>query len=88
MVVSNGAEWEDMIVYTSKEEAIAKSKEWTITAIQVFSKTEDGYRPSYKYYLNGELYPLSESLVSKDEKSSKEFSSISNSSEKLNSEFQ
>jgi len=93
MVVPNGlAEWEDMILYLSKEEAIEKSKKWPNTAVQIFTKTTDGYRPSYSYYLAGVIqHPKnpdavrSDNLVSKDEKSSNEFSSISSSNEKLKS---
>jgi len=83
LVPNGGVEWEDMILHTSREEAIAKSLKWPNTTVQVFAKMEDGYHPSYKYYLNGILYPLSETLVSKDEKSSNAFSNISSSSEKL-----
>lgn len=56
LLVVDGAEWEDIIVYLSKEEAIEKSKQWTKTRLEIFSKSEKGgYRPTYSYYLNGEL---------------------------------
>ena len=51
----DGAEWEDLVIYLSKEEAIAKSKKFPKVRLDIYKKTEDGYRPSYKYYLNGEL---------------------------------
>ena len=57
VVPMGGAEWEDMIIYLSEEEAIAKSKKWPNTTIQLFTKTKDGYRPAYKYYLNGVQHP-------------------------------
>jgi hypothetical protein len=52
----NGAEWEDIVVYLSKEEALEKSKKWPNTRMEIFSKSEKGgYRPTYNYYLNGIL---------------------------------
>jgi hypothetical protein len=54
MLVPEGAEVEDLIVYLSKEEAIEKSKSWSKTPVQIFAKSEKGgYRPTYTYYLNG-----------------------------------
>jgi hypothetical protein len=56
LLVVNGAEWEDIIVYLSKEEAIEKSKQWPNTRMEIFTKSEKGgYRPSYNFYLNGNL---------------------------------
>jgi hypothetical protein len=55
----DGAEWEDIVIFLSKEEAIEKSKRLPNTRIELFSKSEKGgYRPTYRYYLNGELNPL------------------------------
>jgi hypothetical protein len=51
----DGAEWEDLVIYLSKEEAIAKSKKFPKVRLDIYKKTEDGYRPTYKFYLNGEL---------------------------------
>ena len=55
----DGAEWEDIVVFLVKEEAIEKSKQWPNTRVERFSKSEKGgYRPTYTYYLNGVLQPL------------------------------
>ena len=51
----DGAEWEDLVIYLSLEEAIAKSKKHPKVRLDIYKKTEDGYRPTYKFYLNGEL---------------------------------
>jgi hypothetical protein len=51
----DGAEWEDIIVYLTKEEAVEKSKQAPGTRLEIFKKSPDGgYRPTYTYYLNGE----------------------------------
>jgi len=55
----DGAEWEDLIIYLSEEEAIAKSKKHPKVRLDIYKKTEDGYHPSYRYYLNGELVDAS-----------------------------
>lgn len=55
MFTVDGAEWEDIVIYLSKEEAIAKSKKVPKVRMEIFKKTEDGYRPTYTYFLNGEL---------------------------------
>jgi len=51
----DGAEWEDLVIYLSEEEAIAKSKKHPKVRLDIYKKTEDGYRPTYRYFLNGEL---------------------------------
>jgi len=52
----NGAEWENIVVYLSKEEALEKSEKWPNTRMEIFSKSEKGgYGPTYNYYLNGNL---------------------------------
>jgi hypothetical protein len=52
-----GNEWEDIIVFLSKEDAIRESINHLNQRIEIFSKTPDtsGYTPTYHYYLNGEL---------------------------------
>ncbi len=55
----DGAEWEDLVIYLSLEEAIAKSKKFPKVRLDIYKKTEDGYRPTYKFYLDGELVDLS-----------------------------
>jgi hypothetical protein len=50
----DGAEWEDLVVYLTLEEALEKSKAWPNTRLEIFAKSEKGgYRPTYTYYLNG-----------------------------------
>lgn len=52
----DGAEWEDIVVYLTLEEALIKSKAWPNTRLEIFTKSEKGgYRPAYSYYLNGVL---------------------------------
>jgi len=52
--VVDGAEWEDIVVYTSKEDAIAKSKKHPTIRVEVFTRRDDGgYRPTYSYFLDG-----------------------------------
>ena len=49
-----GDEWEDLVVYTTKEEAIEASIKHTNARVEVFRKSEKGgYVPSYNYYKNG-----------------------------------
>jgi hypothetical protein len=55
----DGAEWEDLVIYLSKEEALAKSKKHPKVRLDIYKKTEDGYRPTYRYFLNGELVDAS-----------------------------
>jgi len=56
MYVPNGAEWEDLILYKNKEDAIAASIKYHKNTIQIFKKKENGgYEPSYLYYEKGEL---------------------------------
>jgi len=53
--VVDGAEWEDLIIFLSKEEAIAKSIECPKIRIEIFAKSTKGYIPTYNYYLNGKF---------------------------------
>jgi len=56
-VLLKGLEWEDMVVYLSKEDAIAASKTWPKCRVEIFGKKNDanvGYIPTYNYYENGE----------------------------------
>jgi len=56
LLVVDGAEWEDIVVYLTKDEALEKSKAWPNTRVEIFSKSEKGgYRPTYSYFLNGIL---------------------------------
>jgi hypothetical protein len=54
--VVDGGEWEDIVVYTSREDAIKKSKKHPGIRVEIFTLEHDGgYRPSYSHFLNGEL---------------------------------
>jgi hypothetical protein len=53
--VVDGAEWEDLIIFLSKEEAIAKSIECPKVRLEIFAKSTKGYIPTYNYYLNGKF---------------------------------
>jgi len=56
LLVVDGAEWEDIVVYLTEEEALIKSKQWPNTRLEIFTKSDKGgYRPSYTYFLNGVL---------------------------------
>jgi hypothetical protein len=54
--VVRGAEWEDIVIYRTEEEAIEQSKRYPRARLEVFRKSgEGGYEPTYNYYSNGEL---------------------------------
>ena len=49
-------DWEDMVIFLTKEDAINKSINYPKSRIEIFSKTDtSGYTPTYNYYKNGEL---------------------------------
>ena len=50
-----GDEWEDMVLFTSKEEAIEKSIQYPKQRVEVFQKKENGFVPTYCYYEKGVL---------------------------------
>lgn len=51
-----GCEWEDVVIFLSKEEAIEESIKHPNNIIEIFSKTTTGYTPTYNYYKNGEFF--------------------------------
>lgn len=54
LLVVDGAEWEDIVVYLTVEEAIEKSKKYPNARVELFAKSEKGgYKPTYTYYQNG-----------------------------------
>ena len=55
-VLLKGSEWEDIIIFLSKEEAIEKSIKHPSYRVEIFSKTSKGYIPTYNYYKNGILF--------------------------------
>jgi len=60
LLVVDGAEWEDIVVYLTVEEAIEKSKKYPKARLELFAKSEKGgYKPTYNYYQNGVLVQTS-----------------------------
>ena len=57
VLVSFGCEWEDLKIYLTQEEAIDISIKYPKCRVEIFSKNklENGYVPTYSYYLNGKL---------------------------------
>lgn len=56
-VESGRTEWEDMILFTDEEEAIAYSKKKPEGRVEIFVKAQGkGYIPSYAYLRNGFLH--------------------------------
>jgi len=55
LLVIDGAEWEDIIIFLSEEDGINESLKYPKSRVEVFSKTTDksGYSPTYNYYKNG-----------------------------------
>jgi hypothetical protein len=48
--------WEDIIIFLSKEDAINESKKYPKARVEIFTITdESGYTPTYNFYKNGEL---------------------------------
>jgi hypothetical protein len=55
-VLLYGNEWEDLIIFLSKEDAIKESLNYPNSTVQIFSKNnKSGYTPTYNYYENGEF---------------------------------
>jgi hypothetical protein len=55
LLVSDGSEWEDIIVFLSKEEAINASINHPNHRVEIFTKNHtSGYKTTYNYYKNGE----------------------------------
>lgn len=55
ILVSDGLDWDDIVVYLSVEEAIDASKKHPTNRVEIFTKTSSGYKPTYDYYKNGGL---------------------------------
>jgi hypothetical protein len=49
----NGEDWEDTVIFLSKEEAIESSISKPKNRIEIFIKNTVGYVATYNYYLNG-----------------------------------
>ena len=55
-VFVNVNNWEDIIIFLSKEDAINKSKKYPKARVEIFRINEEvGYTPTYNFYKNGEL---------------------------------
>jgi hypothetical protein len=50
-------DWEDIIIFLSKEDAINESKKYPKARVEIFTIKMDelGYTPTYNFYKNGEL---------------------------------
>ena len=56
MLVGDGAEWEDIVLYADEAEAIAASMKHKRVRVEIFKRDDAGaYRPTYNYYLAGNL---------------------------------
>lgn len=53
LLIVNGAEWEDIIVFLLEKEAIDSSKKNPNARIEIFSKSDNGYMSTYNYYKDG-----------------------------------
>ena len=48
------SDWEDLVIFLCKEEAINESIKHPNNRIEIFSRTDKpGYTPTYNYYENG-----------------------------------
>ena len=56
-----GNEWEDTIIFLTKEEAIEQSIKRPNNRVEIFGRDTktSGYVPTYNYYHNGELIQTS-----------------------------
>ncbi len=56
MLISNiNDKWDTTILINNEEDAINISKKYPHLQVQIFSKTLDGYKPTYCFYKNGKL---------------------------------
>ena len=55
-LLKKGSDWEDMIIFLTKEEAIQASIKYPNNSVEIFSRTDFGYSPTYDFYKNGVLY--------------------------------
>jgi hypothetical protein len=63
-VLIYGSDWEDNVIILSKDDAIATSKKYPNSRVEIFSKSKNidkslintlGFTPTYNYYKNGEI---------------------------------
>ena len=49
-------DWEDIIIFLSKEDAKNQSKKYPNARVEIFEIDQEiGYTPTYSFYKNGEL---------------------------------
>lgn len=55
VLCGKGCEWEDLIVFLDREEAVEASRRVPHARVEVFNKTayEVGFRPTYTFIQNG-----------------------------------
>ena len=55
VLVSDGAEWEDIVLSDNEQDAIALSLHYKKCRVEIFKKDANNqYKPTYSYYKNGE----------------------------------
>ena len=58
-VLLYGSDWEDIIIFLSKEDAINESINHPNARVEIFSKNNKlGYTPSFNYYKNGKFIQM------------------------------
>ena len=53
-VLVYGSEWEDIVILN--DDPIKESIKRPNERVEIFSKTDSGYKPTYNYYKNGTLF--------------------------------
>ena len=53
MLLSDNSEWEDMVIFLSKDQAINESIKFPNRRVEIFIKENESYVPSYNYIKNG-----------------------------------
>lgn len=57
LLLEDECEWEDIIIYTTEDEAIEASKKYPSSRIEIFKKDENSrYKPNYCYIKDGRFY--------------------------------
>jgi hypothetical protein len=57
MLVADRAEWEDLVLFISEEDAIQASLQYKSRRVEIFEQKEGrpGFCPTYSYYKQGKL---------------------------------
>lgn len=58
VMINSTNDWEDIVIYLNEEDALLSSRKYPNIRIEIFSKNtnDNGYIPTYNYYLNGKMY--------------------------------